>query len=115
MASTPPATSRAQQPHAVEVRCPAKINLHLRAGPVRGDGFHPLLTWMCTVGLFDSLKMRTPPTNDGWHGHVPMPVAAESAGKPLIRLTCDDPSLPTDERNLVVRIVQAWGEAIRAE
>ncbi|HEV7299493.1 MAG TPA: 4-(cytidine 5'-diphospho)-2-C-methyl-D-erythritol kinase [Tepidisphaeraceae bacterium] len=37
---------------------PAKINLHLRVGPVRADGFHPLLTWMCTIGLFDTLDFR---------------------------------------------------------
>jgi 4-diphosphocytidyl-2C-methyl-D-erythritol kinase len=37
---------------------PAKINLHLRVGRRRDDGFHPLLTWMCTVGLFDSLTLE---------------------------------------------------------
>jgi 4-diphosphocytidyl-2C-methyl-D-erythritol kinase len=86
----------------VSVRCPAKINLHLRVGPARSNGFHPLLTWMCTVGLFDKLTMR---------------VAAEPADRPngrLIELGCDDPLLPTDERNLVVRMVQRWGETIDA-
>jgi len=88
---------------SVSARCPAKINLHLRVGPVRGDGFHPLLTWMCTVGLFDKLTMRTAaePADDG-------PVG------PLVALTCDDPALPTDERNLAVRMVQRWGETIDA-
>ena len=44
--------------------CPAKINLHLRVGRRRADGFHPLLTWMTTVGLFDTLTMEAarPPT-----------------------------------------------------
>ena len=43
---------------------PAKINLHLRVGPPRAsdDNFHPLLTWMVTAGLFDTLTfVRQPP------------------------------------------------------
>lgn len=39
----------------MRVLAPAKVNLHLRVGPARADGFHPLLTWMCTAGLFDTL------------------------------------------------------------
>ena len=66
------------------VQAPAKINLHLRVGPVRPDGYHPLLTWMVTVGLSDGLTVG-----------------------PADRLafTCDDPTLPTDGRNLVVKAI----------
>ena len=39
----------------MRVPAPAKINLHLRVGPPREDGFHPLLSWMATAGLFDTL------------------------------------------------------------
>ena len=63
---------------------PAKINLHLRVGPARTDGFHPLLSWMTTVSLFDTLTFQS--TND--------------VG---ITLRCDDPSIPTDESNLVIK------------
>ena len=35
---------------------PAKINLHLRVGSRRSDGFHPLLTWMTTIRLVDILE-----------------------------------------------------------
>ena len=68
------------------VQAPAKINLHLRVGPVRPDGYHPLLTWMVTVGLSDGLTVG-----------------------PAERLafTCDDPTLPTDGRNLVVKAITA--------
>ena len=38
----------------------AKINLHLRCGPARPDGFHPLLMWMVTVGLHDTFELRLP-------------------------------------------------------
>ncbi len=75
--------------------CPAKINLHLRVGPARADGFHPLLSWMCTVGFFDTLTLT--PVQD-----------AGSAGRP-IDLVCDSPDLPCDERNLIVRIAATWG------
>ena len=73
---------------------PAKINLHLRVGSVRPDGFHPLLTWMVTVGLNDVLSVG-----------------------PAERLafTCDDPTLPTDGRNLVVKAVAALATRLNRE
>lgn len=95
-----PSDSRAplaDRPWTVSVDCPAKINLHLRVGPARADGFHPLATWMCTVGLFDRLDLA---------------IAADpdvNAGP--IRLTCDPPTVPTDDRNLVVRAAKAMREA----
>ena len=79
------------QPSAT-VLAPAKINLHLRVGPGRADGFHPLLTWMVTVGLADVLTVGP---SDG-----------------RLSFTCDDPSLPTDGRNLVVRAVTALAERL---
>ncbi len=67
------------------IKTPAKINLHLRVGPPRADGFHPLMTWMVTIGLADSLEFskHTEPGE--------------------IAMTCSDASLPCDDRNLVVR------------
>ena len=83
-------------PRVVVVECPAKVNLHLRVGPPRADGFHPLLTWMATVGLFDTLRVR---------------VVAEPA--PAVRLRCEPPTLPADERNLVYRALSAWSARAR--
>ncbi len=74
--------------HIVKLLAPAKINLHLRVAPATSDGFHPLLSWMCTVGLFDSLILQR--ATDG-----------------QLRLRCDDPSLPCDGSNLVVRAAEA--------
>ncbi len=68
----------------MRVLSPAKINLHLRVGPKQLDGFHPLVTWMVTVGLFDTLDF-----------------SLDTAGR--VGLSCSDPSLPVDDRNLVVR------------
>lgn len=72
----------------MRVIAPAKINLHLRVGPVRHDGFHPLLSWMVTVSLFDTLII-------------------EPAEGPGIRMSCDDPSLPCDGSNLVLKAASA--------
>lgn len=40
-------------------RCPAKVNLSLSVGPARaGDGYHPILSWMAQVSLFDDLRVE---------------------------------------------------------
>lgn len=67
----------------------AKINLHLRIGALAADGFHPLVSWMCRIGLADT-----------------MTIDAAAAGDPLVQLTCDDPAIPTDGRNLIVKAAQ---------
>jgi 4-diphosphocytidyl-2-C-methyl-D-erythritol kinase len=74
----------------MRILSPAKINLHLRIGPLEADGFHPLLSWMCTVGMYDTIEME----------------ASRDTG---IRLKCDQPNVPVDGSNLIVRA----GEALR--
>jgi len=72
---------------------PAKINLHLRVGPRRSDGFHPLLTWMATIGLFDTLTLEFLRNRSG-----------------VVVMTCDDSSLPSDDSNLVVKAAKQFKE-----
>jgi 4-diphosphocytidyl-2-C-methyl-D-erythritol kinase len=91
---------------------PAKINLHLRVGKRRDDGFHPLLTWMCTVGLFDTLTLEAAPRCPPATGHAGAPEAA--AGGSGIRFECDRPDLPRDEGNLVVRVARAFAAELHA-
>ena len=74
------------------------------SSPPRADGFHPLVTWMATVGLFDMLEVTTRPTGSS--------EPAEPTA-PAVRLRCDPPALPADERNLVFRVLAAWGERVR--
>ena len=69
----------------MEIPAPAKINLHLRVGPPREDGFHPLLTWMSTLSLFDTLSISQNPTPNE------------------LRFSCSDASIPGDDRNLVIK------------
>jgi 4-diphosphocytidyl-2-C-methyl-D-erythritol kinase len=42
----------------VRVRVPAKVNLHLHVGPVRGDGYHELVTVYHAISLYDELSAR---------------------------------------------------------
>src|SRR5436305_8716355 len=78
--------------HSVRIQAPAKINLHLRVGPLRADGFHPIVSWMSTVGLFDILQI------DRLHGGF--------------RFSCDSPSVPSDASNLVVKAVAALADSM---
>src|SRR6185437_14420360 len=78
--------------------CPAKINLHLRVGPLRGDGFHPLLSWFCTAGLFDTLTLQ------------PVDALTAPGEESHIALSCDQPDLPVDRRNLVVKVAEAFAK-----
>ena len=60
----------------------AKINWTLRILGKRDDGYHELCTVFQTVSLHDTLEF-------------------EEADE--LTLTCDDPAIPTDERNLIIR------------
>ncbi|HEV7657172.1 MAG TPA: 4-(cytidine 5'-diphospho)-2-C-methyl-D-erythritol kinase [Mycobacteriales bacterium] len=42
-------------PEPVTVRVPAKVNLHLAAGPARDDGYHDLVTVFHAVSLYDEV------------------------------------------------------------
>jgi 4-diphosphocytidyl-2-C-methyl-D-erythritol kinase len=49
------ASTLTPEPVAVRVRAPAKINLALKVGPPRKDGFHPLATVYQAVSLYDEV------------------------------------------------------------
>lgn len=77
------------------LRAHAKVNLDLRILGVRDDGYHELATVFQTIALHDTVTVRAV---DG----------------PL-RLTCEPPGFPVDDRNLAWRAVQAaWTAAGRA-
>ena len=76
----------------IRIRAHAKINLTLRVGAARADGFHPLQTVFQSLALHDTLEL-TP---------RPGPFA----------LTCSDAGLPVDGRNLVTRAARALWAAL---
>jgi 4-diphosphocytidyl-2-C-methyl-D-erythritol kinase len=71
----------------VTVRSFAKINLGLRIGAARGDGFHELLTVYQTIGLHDVIGVSV----------------SRGTG---IEIRCDDPRVPRDESNTCFRIAE---------
>jgi 4-diphosphocytidyl-2-C-methyl-D-erythritol kinase len=66
----------------------AKINWSLRITGKRTDGFHDLETLFQTISLHDTLTFT-----ESDH----------------LSLTCDDPTVPVDERNLVLRAARLLG------
>jgi 4-diphosphocytidyl-2-C-methyl-D-erythritol kinase len=81
---------------SVTVRSFAKINLGLRIGAAREDGFHELLTVYQTIGLHDVV-------------HVSV---GRGSG---IEIRCADPRVPKDESNTCYRIVEKAMQALRAK
>ncbi|MCF2706751.1 4-(cytidine 5'-diphospho)-2-C-methyl-D-erythritol kinase [Arcanobacterium haemolyticum] len=70
----------------VKVSAPAKVNLALRVGPPRLDGFHPLDTVFESLDLFDDVT-----ATENTSGNVALQI--EGLGE----------DLPTDSSNLAVR------------
>ncbi len=74
---------------ATRVRSFSKVNLGLRIGPVRADGFHELRTLYQTLALHDVVT-----------------VSARRASATAIVLTTDHPRVPVDGRNTVWQMVE---------
>ena len=50
--------TRSAGPDSLWVHAPAKVNLNLLVGPPRGDGFHPLDSYVAKISFYDRLKLR---------------------------------------------------------
>lgn len=70
---------------SVTARAPAKVNLELRVGPPRADGFHPVATVYQAVSVFDEVTVRAA---DDWSVSI-------SGSRAL--------GVPADESNLALR------------
>ena len=84
----------------VTVRSFAKINLGLRIGAARGDGFHELLTVYQTIGLHDVIRVS---------------VSRGARRGVEIEIRCADPRVPRDESNTCYRIVDKAMTALNAK
>ncbi|HEX3110300.1 MAG TPA: 4-(cytidine 5'-diphospho)-2-C-methyl-D-erythritol kinase [Thermoanaerobaculia bacterium] len=72
----------------IQARSYAKINWSLRVTGKRADGFHDLETVFQLISLHDTLTFTE---------------------SDRLVVTCDDRTIPTDERNLVVKAARALG------
>jgi 4-diphosphocytidyl-2-C-methyl-D-erythritol kinase len=77
----------------LEKASPGKVNLLLNILSRRPDGFHELETLMHPVKLFDQLRFTRIPQG--------------------VELTCSEPTLPTDSRNLVHRAATKFLETAK--
>lgn len=81
-------------PTSVTVRVPAKVNLELRVGRTRADGYHDLSTVFMAVGIFDEVTVSLAPswslTVEGLHAD----------------------RVPTDETNLALRAARSLARDI---
>ncbi len=75
-----------------ELLCPAKINLFLKVGPKRADGYHELFTLMQPVSLYDRIVVRV----------------SDGCG---IRLDSSSPEVPVGRDNIVWTAVEGFLEA----
>ena len=75
----------------IELRANAKINLFLDILAKLPNGYHSLFMVMQSVSLADM-------------------VTVQENGEGIIRLTCSEPALPTDSKNIAYRAAQAFLE-----
>lgn len=74
---------------------PAKVNLSLAVTGRRPDGFHDLVSVVAPLAFGDDLVAE----------------AAPPGGGPRFTLACDDPAVPVDGTNLVLRAAEAFAAA----
>lgn len=72
---------------SIAIRSFAKINLGLKIGPSRADGFHELRTIYQTIALHDVVRVEATPGDD-------------------IEIRCDDPRVPCDASNTCYKIAE---------
>jgi 4-diphosphocytidyl-2-C-methyl-D-erythritol kinase len=70
----------------------AKVNFGLEIVRLRQDGYHDIRSVLTTIGLADAIE-------------------TEAIDGPQLVVECDDPEIPTDEGNLVVRAARALSGA----
>ncbi len=78
---------------SVKVSAPAKVNIALRVGPPRRDGFHPLDTVFEALDLFDDIT-----------------ATLDTTGQVSLRIEGLGEDLPTDSSNLAMRAAELMRE-----
>ena len=81
----------------ITITAHAKINLFLDITGRRPDGYHTIAGVMQTISLCDTVAVE-----------VTEPTDHASAGTETITLTCSNPDIPTDGKNLAWRAAEAF-------
>lgn len=74
------------------VKSPAKINLNLKILGKRPDGYHELQSILQAIDLFDEIEINLSSYD---------------------QFSCSDPSLPLDEKNLVIKALNLFRETVQ--
>ncbi|MEY2482090.1 MAG: 4-diphosphocytidyl-2-C-methyl-D-erythritol kinase [Verrucomicrobiota bacterium] len=82
----------------MQLLAPAKINLSFEIKGRRADGFHEIETLMAPISLFDHLTIEE-----------------DTSSRNGVDFSCDDPSLPTGEDNLVIRAANLFRAATKVD
>src|ERR1039457_2564895 len=82
-------------PMPIAIHSFAKINLGLKIGPLRADGFHELRTIYQTLALHDVVRVEV----------------QSGSG---IEIRCNDPRVPLDESNTCYRVAERVLKAVKA-
>ena len=80
---------------SISVRSFAKINLGLKIGPARADGYHELRTIYQTLALHDVIRVEVQPGSG-------------------IEIRCNDPRVPLDESNTCYKVAERILKAVQA-
>ena len=80
----------------IKIRAAAKVNLTLDITGKRADGYHDIRTVMQSVGLFDTVTLTE-----------------NSSGE--ITISCNNPEVPCDERNIVYKCAKAFYKKLGKE
>jgi 4-diphosphocytidyl-2-C-methyl-D-erythritol kinase len=80
----------------IAIRSFAKINLGLKIGPARADGFHELRTIYQTLALHDVVQVEVQPGSG-------------------IEIRCDNPRVPLDESNTCYKIAERLLKATKTQ
>ncbi|MBO5510799.1 MAG: 4-(cytidine 5'-diphospho)-2-C-methyl-D-erythritol kinase [Clostridia bacterium] len=88
----------------ITLSAPAKINLFLDITACRPDGYHEIAGVMQSISLCDTVTVEvTEPT-----GMYLCSLGNHTAGAESITLTCTNPDLPADSRNLAWRAAEKF-------
>jgi 4-diphosphocytidyl-2-C-methyl-D-erythritol kinase len=79
----------------MQVLAPAKINLSLKILGRRNDDFHEIETLIVPISLCDRVEIKKTDCDEG------------------IEFTCDDPSVPAGDDNLIVRAAKSFFAATK--
>lgn len=95
------------------VRAPAKLNLYLELIRKRIDGYHDIDTVMVPISCFDTLVLRLTDSDSIHISQHWRPAAEQWQAAIGDEAAATQISIPTDERNLIYRALQAVSDQAR--